>query len=245
MIFRQLLHKDTCTYTFLLGCARTHQAVLIDPVDERVATHLELMKNLGLQIELTLETHVHADHVTGAGMLRERTGCRIGVPGGSGARGADVYVRDGDRLLVGELAIEAIATPGHTAGCTSYLVGDRVFTGDALRIGTCGRTDFQEGDAGRLFDSIQERLYTLPPDTLLYPGHDYKRLRVSTIRQEMDTTARVPPDTRREEFVAYMDGLVLDPPRHMGRAVPANLVCGDEHAPELVGSFSSPEDWVI
>jgi len=244
MRFSQLLHKDTCTYTFLLGCERTRHAVLIDPVDELVATHLDALKDRGLQLELTLETHTHADHVTGAGLLRQRVGCRVGVPDPE-AVGADVLVRDGDRLLVGELCIQVLATPGHTGSCVSYLVGDRVFTGDALRIGTCGRTDFQEGDAGRLYDSIMKKLYTLPPDTLLYPGHDYKKLRVSSIQQEKETNPRINAETRRGDFVAYMDSLVLDPPRHMSRAVPANRRCGDDVPADLVGAHSSAEDWEI
>lgn len=245
MIFRQLFEPDTCTYTFLLGCERTRQAVLIDTVLSQAENHRELVDRLDLNLVMTLETHIHADHVTGSGYLRHAVECQVSTPHDEGVTGSDVQVRDGDRLVFGGFTITAIRTPGHTGSCTSYLVEDRLFTGDSLRIGTCGRTDFQSGDPGTLYDSIMNKLYTLPPDTLLYPGHDYKGLRVSTIAQEMQTNARLRHDTVRAEFVEYAESLVLDPPRYMAQAVPANFVCGDETALEEAAALSSAEDWVI
>ncbi|QJD30714.1 MBL fold metallo-hydrolase [Methylococcus geothermalis] len=226
MIFRQLFETDTSTYTYLLGCERTRRAVLIDPVDTQVGKYEDLLRQLDLRLVYTLETHVHADHVTAAGLLRERLQSRSVVHRDAGARCADLLVTDGVPLQVGDLEFEVRHTPGHTAGCVSYVMSDRVFTGDALFIAGCGRTDFQQGDAGLLYDSIHRRLFTLPPDTLVFPGHDYHGNTVSTIGREMARNPRVGGGRSQEEFIALMSELELDYPKDIDRALPANQACG-------------------
>ena len=226
MIFRQLFEQDTSTYTYLLGCEQTRRALLIDPVAGNVEHYRALIESLGLTLVYTLETHVHADHISGSGLLRELMNSKSVVHRDSGALCADLLVTDGVPLQVGALEIRVLHTPGHTGGCVSYLMPDRVFTGDSLLIGGCGRTDFQQGDPGRLFDSIHQKLFTLPPDTLVYPGHDYQGNTVSTIHQERHKNPRLGGGTPREQFIAIMNGLNLPYPRHIDAAVPANMACG-------------------
>jgi glyoxylase-like metal-dependent hydrolase (beta-lactamase superfamily II) len=226
MIFRQIFESDTSTYTYLLGCARSRKAVLIDPVLDDVSRYLALLAELHLQLVYTFETHVHADHVTASGALREKLGSRSVVHRDAGAMCADLLVTHGVPLQLGELEFEVRHTPGHTTGCVSYVMPDRVFTGDALLIGGCGRTDFQQGDAGQRYDSIRQRLFTLPPDTLVYPGHDYQGNTVSTIRQEMTKNSRLGQGKSREAFIALMGDLRLDYPRRIDTALPANQECG-------------------
>lgn len=226
MIFRQLFEPETCTYTYLLGCERTRRAVLIDPVASEVDTYIALLGSLNLTLVYTLETHVHADHITGSGLLRERLGSKSVVHRDAGAMCADLLVTDGVTLQVGELEIQVRHTPGHTNGCVSFAMADRVFTGDALFIGGCGRTDFQQGDPGKLYDSIHQKLFSLPPDTLVYPGHDYAGNTVSTIRQEMNKNPRLGGGKSREEFIALMNALDLPYPKYIDQALPANQACG-------------------
>lgn len=226
MLFRQLFDPDTHTYTYLLADPVTREAALVDPVLEQVDRDARLVDELGLTLVYTLETHVHADHVTGAAALRDRFGCRSVVHVEGGAACADVQVRDGDVLRVGSLVIEVRHTPGHTRGDVSYVVGDRVFTGDTLLIGGCGRTDFQQGDAGTLYDSVHEKLFTLPDDTLVYPGHAYDGRRVSTIAQEKEINPRLGGGRSRASFVRLMEELRLPHPRRMEVALPANRECG-------------------
>jgi len=226
MIFRQLFDPETSTYTYLLGCDQTLRALLIDPVATEVEGYQSLIQSMGLTLVYTLETHVHADHISGSGLLREHLNSKSVVHRDSGALCADLLVTDGIPLQLGSLEIRVLHTPGHTIGCVSYLMRDRVFTGDSLLIGGCGRTDFQQGDPGRLYDSIHHKLFTLPPDTLVYPGHDYQGNTVSTIRQELHKNPRLGGGKSREEFIAIMNGLELPYPRHIDAAVPANLACG-------------------
>ena len=230
MIFHQLFEPDTCTYSYLLGCRRTGKAVLIDPVDSEVGLYQKLLKELGLSLIYTLETHVHADHITGASRLRELLGSRSVVHRDGGAKCADLLVTDGVPLQVGKLEFVVRHTPGHTSGCVSYIMSDRVFTGDALFVGGCGRTDFQQGDAGTLYDSINQKLFTLPPDTLVYPGHDYSGRTVSTIRQEAAINPRLGGGKTREEFISIMQSLNLPYPRQIDAALPANQACGRQPA---------------
>lgn len=226
MIFRQLFELETSTYSYLLGCERTGRACLIDPVASEVDQYLELLSNLKLKLVYTMETHVHADHITGAGLLREKLGSKSVVHRDAGAMCADLLVTDGVTLQVGDLDIEVRHTPGHTSGCVSYAMADRVFTGDALLIGGSGRTDFQQGDAGQLYDSITTKLFSLPADTLVYPGHDYQGNTVSTIKQELAKNARLGGGRSRDEFIAIMHELKLAYPKFIDRALPANQSCG-------------------
>jgi len=226
MIFRQLFETETSTYTYLLGCERTRRAVLIDPVASEMDDYIQLLQALNLELIYTLETHVHADHITASGLLREKLGSKSVVHRDAGALCADLLVTDGVPLQVGDLEFEVRHTPGHTSGCVSYVMSDRVFTGDALLIGGSGRTDFQQGDAGQLYDSIIRKLFSLPPDTLVYPGHDYQGNTVSTIKQEMAKNARLGSGKSREEFIATMRDLKLAYPRFIDKALPANQSCG-------------------
>jgi sulfur dioxygenase len=226
MVFRQLFDQQSSTYTYLLADGR--EAVLIDPVFEQARRDAALVEELGLKLLWTLETHVHADHVTGAWLLKEKLGSRIASPKAGGAQGADRYVADGDTLAFGKRALHTLATPGHTAGCTSYVLDDRqaVFTGDALLIRGCGRTDFQQGDARTLFRSVRERLFALPDDCTVYPGHDYRGLAATSIGEEKRHNPRLGESVGEGDFVGYMENLGLAHPKQMDAAVPANLRCG-------------------
>ncbi len=226
MIFRQLFEPQSSTYCYLLACEEAREAVLIDPVVEDVERYLTLLAELQLKLVCTLDTHVHADHITGAAALRTRLGSRCAVNGEVGVTGVDEPLRDGALLGCGGLRIRVIATPGHTDSCLSFHVEDRVFTGDALLIGGCGRTDFQQGSAARLYESVTRRLFTLPPDTLVFPAHDYKGRTVSTVREEMATNPRLGGGRSLAEFEAIMAGLNLAYPKQIDRALPANLRCG-------------------
>jgi sulfur dioxygenase len=228
MIFKQLFDQETWTYTYLIADPDTKDAVLIDPVDTHIDDYIAMLKEQGLNLKYTLETHVHADHITASGHLRQRLGSQTGVSELCGAETADIQIQDGDIFeFAGGEQIKAIATPGHTRGSLSFLWRDRVFTGDCLLIGGCGRTDFQGGDAGAQYDSITQRLFTLPDDTLVYPGHDYQQHWVSTIRQERTTNPRLAGKSR-EQFIDIMKNLNLPKPRLIDEAVPANRRCGLE-----------------
>ncbi len=226
MIFRQLFETDTSTYSYLLGCERSRKAVLIDSVVSEIDHYMDLLQSLNLKLIYTLETHVHADHITGAGLLREKLGSKSVVHRDAGAMCADLLVTDGVTLQVGDLELEVRHTPGHTSGCVSYVMADRVFTGDALLINGCGRTDFQQGSAEQLYDSITDKLFSLPPDSLVYPGHDYQGNTVSTIKQEMAKNSRLGAGRSREDFITIMHSLTLAYPKYIDQALPANHSCG-------------------
>lgn len=228
MLIRQLFDAETSTYTYLVADPASRQSALIDPVLGQLERDLELVRELDLQLAWALDTHVHADHVTAAGALRERTGCKT-VAGERGAACVDVQVRHGDVVQVGAVALRVVETPGHTDDSVSYLADGCAFTGDALMVRACGRTDFQNGDAGQLYDSIHAHLFSLPEDTRVYPGHDYKGRTVTTVGEERRFNARLAGRTR-EQFVTLMNGLNLPRPRHMDVAVPANLACGQPQA---------------
>ncbi|MCB0365330.1 MAG: MBL fold metallo-hydrolase [Bdellovibrionaceae bacterium] len=227
MIFRQLFDRDTCTYTYLLADSVSRDAVIIDPVREQFERDMQILGELNLQLRLILETHIHADHVTGAALLRRETGAKVGVAAVAGAEGVDKPLVDGQVLDRGEIVIKVLATPGHTNSCLSYFVGDRVFTGDALFIRGCGRTDFQQGDSAKLFKSVREKLFALPDDTFVYPGHDYKGQTVSTIGEEKRYNPRLRLNHTIEDFARIMSELKLDPPVRIKEAVPANLKLGE------------------
>lgn len=226
MLFRQLFDLETRTYTYLIGDRPGGSAALVDSVLEQVERDLRLLQELQLDLLYCLETHVHADHITGAGLLRERTGCLGVVPAGAEVACADRHLCDGETLMLGEISIEAIATPGHTDSHLAYRVGrQRLLTGDALFIRGCGRTDFQNGDAGILYDAVTQRLFALPEETLVYPGHDYRGQTVSTIGEEKQFNPRF-AGRGREGFITLMANLNLPDPKKMMEALPANLECG-------------------
>jgi glyoxylase-like metal-dependent hydrolase (beta-lactamase superfamily II)/rhodanese-related sulfurtransferase len=229
LVFRQLFDAASSTYTYLLGDHASGQCVLIDPVFEQVPRDAALIAELGLQLMWALDTHVHADHVTGAWRLRERLGSRIALSADSGASGADRLLRHGERIEFGKRWLEVRATPGHTAGCLSYVLDDqtRAFTGDCLLIRGCGRTDFQQGDAHTMFTSVHERLFTLPQACLLYPAHDYRGLTVTSVAEERAFNPRLGGEAAEGDFVGFMRNLGLPHPKQIDVAVPANLRCGE------------------
>jgi glyoxylase-like metal-dependent hydrolase (beta-lactamase superfamily II) len=233
MIFRQLFEPQSSAYTYLIGCEDSREAALIDPVLETVERDLQLIAKLGLTLKYTIETHIHADHVTGASRLRERTGCKCALPEKSGADRVDMPVREGEPIRIGSLQLMPLYTPGHTDDHYSYLLEAdgvaRVFTGDALLIDGCGRTDFQNGDAPTLYRSVHDKIFSLVGDTLVYPGHDYQQRHVSTVAQERERNPRLGGGRSLDEFVEIMAGLNLPRPKKMDVAVPANRVCGQVH----------------
>ncbi len=226
MIFRQLFDDATWTYTYLIADPKSKEAVIIDPVNTQLDSYIQLLDENGLTLKYSLETHVHADHITAGGLLRQKTGAQTAVSGLCGADTADIQIQDGDvfEFADGE-TIKVIATPGHTPGSISFLWRDRAFTGDALFISGCGRTDFQGGNPGDLYDAITQRLFTLPDDTLVYPGHDYQGRWVSNIKQERTNNPRLTGKSR-DEFIDIMNNLNLPNPKLIDEAVPANRYCG-------------------
>src|ERR671934_592208 len=228
MIFRQLYDPQSSTYTYLLADPASREALLIDPVFEQARRDAALIEELGLRLKLTLETHVHADHVTGAWLLRQKLGSRIGVSAASGAEGADLYLRPQEKIQLGARYLEARSTAGHTNACLTYVLDDlsMAFTGDALFIRGCGRTDFQNGDARTLYRSVRSEIFTLPDRCLIYPGHDYRGLTVTSVGEEKLYNPRLAESIGENDFVGYMTNLGLAHPKQMDVAVPANLKCG-------------------
>ena len=228
MIFRQLIDSESFTYTYLLGDEETRRAVLIDPVLGQIERDCALLGELGLRLHCSLETHVHADHVTASGRLRERFESKIGAGARTGVLNADWELADAATVRVGELQIEVLATPGHTAGCVTFLCREAgmAFTGDTLLVRGCGRTDLQEGDAQTLLHSVRERIFALADATLLYPAHDYQGRTVTSVAEEKRFNPRLGLGVAREEFLATMAGLRLPAPKRISVAVAANLVSG-------------------
>jgi len=228
MIFRQLYEHQSSTYTYLLADEPTREAVLIDPVKETVERDVLLIAELGLTLLATLDTHVHADHVTGAAMLREKLGSLVVYPASAGVSGADRLLADGEVFRFGRHGLEARNTPGHTDGCTTYALdgGERAFTGDAILIRGCGRTDFQQGSAELLYRSVHGRIFSLPDGCLIFPAHDYKGCTVTTVAEEKQHNPRLGCGRTVAEFKAIMEGLNLPYPKQIDVAVPANLKVG-------------------
>jgi glyoxylase-like metal-dependent hydrolase (beta-lactamase superfamily II)/rhodanese-related sulfurtransferase len=228
MLFRQLLDPETSTYTYLLADEATRDAVIIDPVLDRIERDLGLILDLGLRLAYALDTHVHADHVTALGSLRERVGAQTVISEAAGVGCADVLVKDGDTIRFGGHALEVRETPGHTSGCLSYVTTDHAmaFTGDALLIRGCGRTDFQGGDAHLLYQSVHAKLFTLPPHTLIYPGHDYLGRTVTSVDEERRLNPRLGAGKTCAEFAQLMRDLALAYPKHIDVALPRNVRCG-------------------
>lgn len=226
MLFRQLFDKESSTYTYLIADPETKTAILVDSVLEQVERDLKVLQQLDLTLRYCLETHIHADHITGTDRLRSLTGCLGVVPENSAVTCADQYIGDGNILQLSSVQIRAIATPGHTNSHLAYLVNDtHLLTGDALFIGGCGRTDFQNGDAGALYDAVTQKLFALPEDTLVYPAHDYQGRTVSTIGEEKRWNPRFAGRTRNQ-FIEQMNNLNLPKPKKILEAVPANQQCG-------------------
>nr|WP_315259332.1 MBL fold metallo-hydrolase [uncultured Duganella sp.] len=226
MIFRQLFDPASSTYTYLLGDGG--EALLIDPVYEQAPRDLALVQELGLKLVATLDTHVHADHVTGAWRLRQRAGSRIAVSAAAGASEVDRALRHGDRIDFGARHLTVRATPGHTSGCLTYVLDDEsmAFTGDSLLIRGCGRTDFQQGSPQQLFASVHQQILSLPGECLLYPAHDYRGITVTSVAEERRYNPRLGGDVDVGDFTGHMNNLHLPHPKLMAVAVPANLRCG-------------------
>lgn len=237
-IFRQMFDPASSTYTYLL--ADGGEAVLIDPVLDQAHRDRALIEELDLTLVATLETHIHADHVTGAWLLRRRLASEIFLSSESGAEGADRYLKDGDRISFGMRSLGVRATPGHTAGCVTYVLDgeEMAFTGDCLLIRGCGRTDFQGGDPAAMFRSVRERIFALPDGCPLYPAHDYRGLTSTSVGEERAFNPRLGDALSEGEFALYMKNLGLPHPKQMDAAVPANLKCG-----YIEGAAMTDPDW--
>jgi len=227
VIFRQLFDTSgSSTYTYLIADETSGEAVLIDPVLEMVDRDLKLIDELGLKLKYAVNTHCHADHVTGSGAIKAaRPEVKSIIAAASGAA-ADVKIGNGDRIEFGSLVLEVRATPGHTDGCLSYVFEDMVFTGDAVLIRGCGRTDFQGGSAEKLYNSVHTQIFSLPDDTIIYPAHDYKGHRCSTVGEEKRLNPRLGSGKSEGEFVEIMAALNLPYPKKIDEALPKNMVCG-------------------
>ena len=241
MIFRQLFDSVSSTYTYLLGCADTREAVVIDPVFEQHERDTALIRELGLKVRYALDTHVHADHVTGAWLMHMALNAQTVLSARYGIANVDVPVDHGDVLAFGNCSLAVRATPGHTSGCLTYITNSQemAFTGDCLMIRGAGRTDFQAGDEHEMWRSIREQIFTLPDDCLVYPGHDYFGRTVSTVIEEKKFNPRIGGDAREEDFVGYMENLGLPHPKLIDIAVPANMKGGRPDEDTLPGEI----DW--
>jgi len=227
MIFRQLFEPVSSTFTYLVACEETGEAMLIDPVLPTWQRDLAELQHLGLRLALTLDTHIHADHITAASRLKREAGSRIAHPAVDGLPCVDLPVEEARPIPLGSLSLEALYTPGHTDGHHAYHLADRVFTGDALLIDACGRTDFQNGNAAVLYRSIHEKLFRLNDETLVYPAHDYEQRRVSSIGQEKSRNPRLGNDRSLEDFVRLMNEMDLPYPKFIDYALPGNRACGE------------------
>lgn len=241
MIFRQLYDNASSTYTYLLADDSSRDAVIIDPVYECIDRDLALIRELDLKLRYSLDTHCHADHVTAAWLLQQKTGCKIALAAVVGAGNVDVELRHGDRVEFGAHSLEIRATPGHTDGCLTYVLDDRsmAFTGDALLIRGCGRCDFQQGSATALYRSITGQIFSLQGSCIVYPAHDYSGRTASTVVEEKAFNPRIGGGASEGDFVGYMDAMQLPHPKRIDIALPANMVCGK---PED-GIYPHGPDW--
>jgi len=229
MIFRQLFDQTSQTYTYLLAERRGGEALLIDPVLENTAQYIRLLKELDVKLVMAADTHIHADHVTALGELRDQTGCASAMGAMTRAECVSVHFHEGEKLCVDKLHLDILYTPGHTDDSYSFVLPDRVFTGDTLLIRGTGRTDFQNGDPAAQYDSLFGKLLTLPEHTRVYPAHDYNGMTVSTIGEEKRHNPRLQV-ADKQAYIELMNGLELDDPKLMDIAVPANRACGTRHA---------------
>lgn len=236
IIFHQLFDATSSTYTYIIADKASKEAAIIDPVLENVDRDLQLIDDLGLRLMYALDTHIHADHITGAGEIRKRKNIKTGVSQEAEVTCVDIGLEEGQELLLGNKKIKVLATPGHTNTCLSYLFEGMVFTGDTLLIRGCGRTDFQQGSSEKLFHSVREKLFKLPSETIVFPGHDYKGFTASTIGDERKLNARLKETISLAEFQKTMSELKLANPKKIHEAVPANLSCGNtvpDKVPEI------------
>jgi sulfur dioxygenase len=243
LIFRQLFDAASSTYTYLLGDPSTRQAAIIDTVFEQHLRDRALIEELGLTLIASLDTHCHADHVTGSWLMQQATGCAIGISRHYGAPvpEANLLLDHGDRVNFGNRHLEVRATPGHTDGCLTFVTDDHslAFTGDCLLIRAAGRCDFQQGNASRLFHSITGQIFSLPDDCLIYPGHDYSGRTATSVGEEKVHNPRIGGQADEQDFVGYMQNINLPHPKQIAVAVPANLRCGK---PED-GKVPQPAEW--
>eukprot|EP01026_Neomeris_dumetosa_P049756 TRINITY_DN4355_c0_g1_i4.p1 TRINITY_DN4355_c0_g1~~TRINITY_DN4355_c0_g1_i4.p1 ORF type:complete len:403 (-),score=40.02 TRINITY_DN4355_c0_g1_i4:143-1300(-) len=230
LIFRQLFESESSTYTYLLADSDTQQGVLIDPVYETVDRDLAIINDLGVNVLYAINTHCHADHITGTGKLKKTLSeLKSGIAKASGAK-ADFYFEDGDEIKFGQHSLKVLSTPGHTDGCVCFYTtsaGGMIFTGDAVLIRACGRTDFQQGSPETLFDSVHGKVFTLPEETAIYPGHDYKGRTRSSVGEEKRLNPRLTKS--KPEFANIMNNLGLAYPKKIDVSLPANLVDGETH----------------
>ncbi len=221
--FKQLKDSESSTFTYILWDSKSKESVIIDPVLSQFKRDIQLIDELGLKVKFIFETHIHADHITSAYKLKKITGGAIALSAKAKAKGVDYLLKDGDQFFIGPTKIEVLATPGHTQSCLSFVCENKVFTGDTLLIRGCGRTDFQGGSSKELFQSVRNKLFCLPEETLVYPGHDYKGFSSSRIIEEKQFNPRLKLSIKEAEFIDIMNGLELSPPQKMNVAVPANL----------------------
>ena len=226
MFVRQLFDRETSTYTYLIADEGTSEAAIIDPVKEQLERDVLLIKQLGFKLKYVLETHVHADHITSSGKLRDEFSAEVVLHENSGAKCADLLIKDSDVLKLGDIEIKALHTPGHTNADLSFAVEDYVFTGDALLVRDCGRTDFQAGDAVTLYKSINDKIFSLGEKTTIYPGHDYYGFTASTVKEEKQFNNRLGNGKTEDEFVDIMANLDLALPKKIKESVPGNTNCG-------------------
>jgi len=226
LLFRQLFDAKSSTYTYLLADKFSGEAILIDTVKEQVEREITLLKDLELSLKFPLETRLHADHITAAGLLREKVSSKSVVGVGGNVDSYDRLIEDDEELTFGDFSIKAISTPGHTDSCTSYYMDGMVFTGDTLLIRGCGRTDFQQGSPEKLYSSVKKKLFSLPVETLVYPAHNYQGMTCSSISEEKKHNPRLADHISKDEFVKIMTNLKLDPPAQIHVAVPWNMNCG-------------------
>jgi glyoxylase-like metal-dependent hydrolase (beta-lactamase superfamily II)/rhodanese-related sulfurtransferase len=239
-LFRQLFDAETGTFTYLLADVPSRRAVLIDPVFEQHARDLSLIRELGLELVASLDTHAHADHVTGSWLMHQATGCAIGLAAAAGAENVTLPLAHGDRVAFGDRFLEVRSTPGHTDGCVTYVLDDRsmAFTGDALLVRGCGRCDFQQGNAHTLWRSIHDQILSLPDACLLYPGHDYTGRAVTTVTEEKALNPRLGGAASERDFVGHMENMKLPHPHRIAEALPGNLRSGRPREPMAVAAWA-------
>jgi len=225
---RQLFDYETCTYTYILWDSVSKEALIIDPVLEQTQRDLDYLNKLSLKLKYIVETHIHADHITGAWMLKNKCDAKICCGSETGVKGANILLGDGDEITVGNYFLKAIHTPGHTEGCTSYYIDGYIFTGDTLFIEGTGRTDFQGGSSENIFESVRNKIFTYPDSTIVYPAHNYKGFTSSTIAYEKQNNPNVGVHMSKEDFIEKEKNMNRPYPKRFDVAVPANLICGKQ-----------------